>query len=167
VIAIVMPEYMIALRLPNQIELQDIINCISPEVDSFFWIFSETIFSHESSDGEIFHDWDKHYERLFIEELPVENPHFRLSYQGFLNKYAKFILADWTEIYGLKSKVALSDVTDSKGWNIDKSKINEISEIIFCNVDAAFWIVKSENQSLLDRIKNEFPASIYISEEIY
>jgi len=141
----------------------ELISPISHLITDYHWLLNQVIFNHVAYDGDTFDDYENKYDKIIIQT--EETFHIELTAKGFLNKYAKFIQGDWDAIYGLRNPINIKDLIKYKRilwWNrkilnIDKTFIENNSEIYFSCVDAAYWEIYSKNEEILNIFAEKFP----------
>jgi hypothetical protein len=80
------------------------------------------------------------------------NSTFGVAPPGFFPKYARFIIADWQDIAGIKSPMSIENISClSKGF------IENQCELYYGCADGTYWEVYSQNDIWLKKISVNFP----------
>jgi len=138
-------------------EFSEIVYPIKNYVEDLSWLFLGTIFNHVAADGDEFTDFQENYEKIISTGFPEDSHHNRVGIKGFFPKYSKFVLGDWTEIFGFKGDIVPSQYVDTMGNITDQSKIDNDFSVLFRCIDGAFWEVFSPNKELIGILKVKFP----------
>lgn len=137
----------------------ELIKPIEKYIKEYYWIITESSssISFYTKDGQKFKDWENKYNEIVLKSNYEKD--IKLLTKGFMNKYANFIVGDWTEIYAINKLTELNEIDD---YDFNKSKIKKNAEIYFSCIDAGFWEIYSKEKVILDLIKKEF----YLSRDI-
>ena len=116
----------------------DCFSCIYEDMKGLHWLFS----------ADSFH----------AEDQPqfLEYKNWRASFEDLFPKFENDIDEDWNGLYAFKpSSIDLVDFAKLRERSKDRtSLINEHCYLMLCSVDYAYWILFSNDDSLLDKLKS-------------
>ena len=121
---------------------EELIEPVRDQICAYYWIL-------ENQNFEYFSDYENKYDKLIIEESRLT----RLTRKGFIPDYAKYIIPDWGQIYGIKDRLSIVTI------NLDKNFIEKAVDLYFSCIDGAYWEVYSRNVEIIEKIRKEFPLS--------
>ncbi|MBN1903958.1 MAG: hypothetical protein JW927_02570 [Deltaproteobacteria bacterium] len=130
----------------------ELIEPVRDGIKDYYWIL-------DNQDFKYFSDYENKYDELIIEESQLT----RLTRKGFIPDYAKYIIQEWGQIYGIKDKLSIATI------NLNKDFIKKTVDIYFSCIDGAYWEVYARNAEIIEKIRKEFPfsKSIALGEKKY
>lgn len=142
-------------KITMDYEFRSIIEPITNDISNLYWVLNSRVtFNYIASDGTEFKDYQNQYDNLILDEKDG----FRLTQTDFIPRYAKFIVGDWDDIYGIKQIADFQEIQE-----IDEKNIMEKTHIMFRCIDAAFWEIYARDRMIIDKISKCFPHSTLLS----
>ena len=133
-------------RLNNKKTFDEIFSCVFDKLNGLYWLMESDTFGHLGT-GSL----DK------VSKLFENDENWYISKEDIFPEYSKLVDEDWNIIYGFKP-----ECTDLKIWAKDYWDINDraeyislFCEICFINIDALYWEIYSNNQNILNIIKDK------------
>ena len=130
---------MYGLRLPDKIELGQIVQMIKGHISDYYWVFENEVMVKQTDDQDRI---DKFFQRM---RDPQQT-------RGLISDNADLIKGDWDNFCG-------APTIPPKGIAFSKQLVEDWAQIYFSCIDAAFWEVYAKDKGLLEKIKSGFPGS--------
>jgi len=141
--------------------IREILNCLAPEIAGLYCVAHGEFLAYsvggKSCSEEEIERLDREYELFLLDSLDLvgtESRSLKLFQPGFLNNFREYLYGDWTRFYLLQEEISLSTI---QPW---ANAIPAGCQVLICCVDAAYWCVFTNDQTVLSRLNETFAHAV-------
>ncbi len=138
------------LKIVGRNNFEDNFSCIYGLIQGLHWLTEQDSFAPPEGRA------CRKLSRVF-----PDNDNWYQSKEDIFPEYGKWVNEDWNALYAFKEHSTDLAVWAKNYWN-EKSRAEYISmfcEVVFINVDAAYWAIYSGNTLLLNTVKEHIDAA--------